>query len=73
MPEVISTSIAEELGRTAEAPSTRSVGEAAAIFARALGRHLAAPIEGPLPPDADPADQRAALGALLAATRPLGS
>jgi lipoyl(octanoyl) transferase len=73
MPEVISTSIAEELGRTAEAPSTRSVGDAAAILARALGRHLGAPIVGPLPPDADPATQRTALTELLAATSPRGS
>ena len=49
MPGVISTSIATELGRTAEAPSTDAVAQAASIFARALGRRLDAELVGNLP------------------------
>ena len=44
MPGVISTSVAEELGRTAEAPSTAAVERAAGIFTRALGRGLGAEV-----------------------------
>jgi len=67
MPGLISTSIASELGRADEAPSTRSVALAGAIFARFLARHLGAEgIAGALPPDADPAAERAALERLAA-------
>jgi lipoyl(octanoyl) transferase len=48
-PETRSTSIANELGRTAEAPSTEAVGRAASIFARALAERLGAQLEGELP------------------------
>jgi lipoyl(octanoyl) transferase len=45
MPGLVSTSIADELGRTAEAPSTTAVEVAGRIFApafaRALGTHIA--------------------------------
>ncbi len=44
-PKLISTSIAEELGRTAEPPTTEAVERAGSIFAEAFGRALAAPLE----------------------------
>jgi lipoyl(octanoyl) transferase len=43
-PGLISTSIAEELGRTAEPPTTAAVERAAEIFAASLGEALAAPV-----------------------------
>ncbi|HLY14604.1 MAG TPA: lipoyl(octanoyl) transferase LipB [Candidatus Limnocylindrales bacterium] len=49
MPGVISTSIATELGRPAEAPSTEVVARAASIFARALAQRLDAELVGNLP------------------------
>ena len=49
MPGVTSTSIATELGRPGEAPSTQAVARAASIFARALGRRLDAELVGALP------------------------
>jgi lipoyl(octanoyl) transferase len=66
MPGVESTSIARELGRTPE-PTTESVGRAGAAFAVALARALDAPLDGMLPPDADPRAARTELEALLAA------
>lgn len=42
MPEVTSTSVARELGRPAERPSTESVQRAAELFAAALGLRLGA-------------------------------
>jgi lipoate-protein ligase B len=45
MPGVVSTSIAEELGRTAEPPSTAAVEHAARIFAEAFGRGIEAPVD----------------------------
>jgi lipoate-protein ligase B len=45
MPGLISTSIAEELGRTAEPPSTDVVRHAGEEFAAAFGRALGADIE----------------------------
>jgi lipoyl(octanoyl) transferase len=42
MPGLISTSIAEELGRTAEPPSTAAVERAGALFATAFARELGA-------------------------------
>ena len=44
MPGVISTSIAEELGRTAEPPSTEAVRRAGELFGDAFGRAIGAPI-----------------------------
>jgi lipoyl(octanoyl) transferase len=44
-PGLISTSIAEELGRTAEPPTTAAVERVGAIFAAAFGRALDAPID----------------------------
>ena len=44
MPGLVSTSIAEELGRTAEPPSTAAVERAGAHFAAAFARQLAAPL-----------------------------
>jgi lipoyl(octanoyl) transferase len=44
-PGLISTSIAEELGRTAEPPTTAAVERAASIFAEAVGSALRAPME----------------------------
>jgi lipoyl(octanoyl) transferase len=67
MPDVISTSIAEELGRTAEPPTTAVVGRVGAVFARSLAATLDATLEGDLPPVADPVAERAALEADLAA------
>lgn len=43
-PGLISTSIAEELGRTAEPPTTAAVERAGSIFAAALARALDAPL-----------------------------
>jgi lipoyl(octanoyl) transferase len=63
MPGLDSTSIAREAGRPGEAPSTERVAEAAAIFARAFAARISAPLEGALPPEADPVAERAALGA----------
>ncbi|TAK02181.1 MAG: lipoyl(octanoyl) transferase LipB [Chloroflexota bacterium] len=45
MPGLVSTSIAEELGRTAEPPTTEVVRRAAEVFAAALGRALGARID----------------------------
>ncbi|HEX3266281.1 MAG TPA: lipoyl(octanoyl) transferase LipB [Candidatus Limnocylindrales bacterium] len=44
MPGLISTSIAEELGRTAEPPTTAAVERAGSIFAAAFARELGAPL-----------------------------
>jgi lipoate-protein ligase B len=66
MPGVVSTSVAAELGRTAEPPTTDSVAVAAATFRAALARHLDAPITGTDPRDADPDAERAAIERLLA-------
>ena len=67
MPGLGSTSIAAELGRRDEAPSTDRVGEAAGAFAPALARALGdAPMLGALPPGADAASGRAGLERLLA-------
>jgi lipoyl(octanoyl) transferase len=48
-PGARTTSIANELGRTAEAPSTDAVGRAATIFAKALAQRLGAKLTGDLP------------------------
>ncbi|MBA3876360.1 MAG: hypothetical protein C0498_05400 [Anaerolinea sp.] len=45
MPGLVSTSIAEELGRTAEPPTTEVVRRAAEVFATALGHALGAEID----------------------------
>jgi lipoyl(octanoyl) transferase len=45
MPGLVSTSIADELGRTAEAPSTAAVERAARIFAPAFARALGSDID----------------------------
>ncbi|MCU0504493.1 MAG: lipoyl(octanoyl) transferase LipB [Chloroflexi bacterium] len=66
MPHVISTSIAEELGRTAEPPTTAVVGRAGEWFARGLAEALGATLEGDLPPAADVDAERASLEAELA-------
>jgi lipoyl(octanoyl) transferase len=44
-PGLISTSIAEELGRTAEPPTTAAVERAGSIFAAAFAQSLDAPLE----------------------------
>ena len=44
MPGLVSTSIAEELGRSAEPPTTAQVERAGAIFAEAFGAAIGAPI-----------------------------
>jgi lipoyl(octanoyl) transferase len=49
-PGTRSTSIADELGRTAEPPSTAAVARAATILANALAARLGAPLTGDLPP-----------------------
>jgi lipoyl(octanoyl) transferase len=61
-PGLISTSIAEELGRTAEPPTTEPVERAGAIFAAAFGRALDAPVDwqGPEAVDAPTTDPAAA-------------
>jgi lipoyl(octanoyl) transferase len=45
MPGLVSTSIAEELGRTAEPPSTTAVERAGTAFAAAFARELRAPLD----------------------------
>jgi lipoyl(octanoyl) transferase len=60
MPGVISTSIAEELGRTAEPPTTAAVEHAARLFAEAFGRAIGAPVAWQLAPG-DPAPAVAGL------------
>ncbi len=67
MPGLTSASIAWELGRRDEPPSTEAVGRAAALFARALATRLDAPLAGTLPPGADAASERASLEQLVAA------
>ena len=49
MPGVISTSIATELDRSSERPSTAAVARAGAAFARSLGEQLGAELIGDLP------------------------
>jgi lipoyl(octanoyl) transferase len=49
-PGLISTSVAEELGRTAEAPSTDAVERAGAIFADAFATSIGAPLDWLAPP-----------------------
>ncbi|HEU0242947.1 MAG TPA: lipoyl(octanoyl) transferase LipB [Candidatus Limnocylindrales bacterium] len=67
MPGLASTSIAAELGRLDEPPTTARVAEAARLFALALARELGGPaLDGTLPPDADPDAARAALDRLPA-------
>jgi len=53
MPGIVSTSIAEELGRTAEPPTTEAVRRAAGIFADALGAALGSAISPISPADLD--------------------
>jgi lipoyl(octanoyl) transferase len=68
MPGLVSASIAAELGRADDEPSTDAVADAAAVFGPALAAALGdAPLHGALPPHADPATERAALERLLAA------
>jgi lipoyl(octanoyl) transferase len=55
MPGLVSTSIAEELGRTAEPPTTAEVERAGALFAEAFGLAIGAPIEWATSPSAAPA------------------
>src|SRR5204863_3089546 len=50
MPGLISTSIAEELGRTAEPPSTAAVERAASIFAESFASAIGAPLDWPPAP-----------------------
>ncbi|MEO8274143.1 MAG: lipoyl(octanoyl) transferase LipB, partial [Chloroflexota bacterium] len=45
MPGLISTSIAEELGRSAEPPTTAAVEQAGAIFAEAFATQIGAPLD----------------------------
>ena len=45
MPGLVSTSVAEELGRTAEAPSTDAVERAGSIFADAFAKAIGAPLD----------------------------
>jgi lipoyl(octanoyl) transferase len=56
MPGLVSTSIAEELGRSAEPPTTAEVERAGRLFAEAFGRAMGAPIGWPATttPDAIP-------------------
>jgi lipoyl(octanoyl) transferase len=66
MPGLTSSSLARELGRSDESPSTAAVAEAGAVFARSLAAQLGADLHGALPPDADPVTERAALDGLIA-------
>ena len=53
-PGLTSASIAAELGRREEAPSSGAVAAAAALFAPAFAAAIGAPLTGLLPPEADP-------------------
>jgi lipoyl(octanoyl) transferase len=66
MPGLTSASIAWELGRRDEPPSTGAVAGVAAVFAPALAGHLGAELAGRPAPDADPAEERRALERLTA-------
>jgi lipoate-protein ligase B len=55
MPGLISTSIADELGRTAEPPTTAAVERAGTLFAEAFGAAIGAPLEWITAPDLVPA------------------
>jgi len=66
MPSVVSTSIAAELGRRADRPSTAAVARAADAFAPAFARHLDGTLRGASPLLADPAAERRSVEALLA-------
>jgi len=55
MPGLISTSIAEELGRTAEPPTTAAVERAGALFAESFAAAIAAPLAWVTMPDLVPA------------------
>jgi lipoate-protein ligase B len=66
MPGLRSTSIAAEQGRRHDPPSTEGVAHAAAVFASALAHRLGTTVNGSLPPDADPAAERAQLERLVA-------
>ncbi|HET7182711.1 MAG TPA: lipoyl(octanoyl) transferase LipB [Candidatus Limnocylindrales bacterium] len=55
MPGLVSTSVAEELGRSAEPPTTAAVERAGAIFAAAFGDAIGAPLEWLAPRTAVPA------------------
>lgn len=70
MPGLDSTSVAREAGRPDEAPSTEQVARAAGVFARSFAARLGAPLDGTLPPDADPAVERAVLERLAVAAVP---
>ena len=67
MPGLTSASIAAEMGRRDEPPSTGDVAVAAAVFAKALARHLGLELAGDLPPDAVASAERVALERILAA------
>jgi lipoyl(octanoyl) transferase len=66
MPGLVSTSIAEELGRTAEPPTTEAVRRAAELLAAALATTLGAGIEwvDPLTLGRVPAQDQIAIGAV---------
>lgn len=49
-PGIVSTSIAEELGRSAEPPTTAAVERAGSVFAEAFGRAIDAPVEWAVSP-----------------------
>lgn len=66
MPGLRSASIASELGRRGEPPSTEAVAAAAARFAPAFAGAIGAALDGDLPPTADPTTTRHALERLLA-------
>ena len=52
MPGLVSTSVAEELGRTAEPPTTAAVERAGTIFAEAFAAAIGAPIAWRVPVEA---------------------
>ena len=66
MPGLLSTSIAEELGRTAEPPTTDAVHRAAEVFAPALARGLGAEARWIAPEEAAPDEVPAPVAAGVA-------
>lgn len=63
MPGLTSASLAGEAGWPPGPPTTESVARAAAVFAPFLATGLGAALDGPLPPQADPAAELAELEA----------
>jgi lipoyl(octanoyl) transferase len=65
MPGLISTSVAEELGRSAEPPTTEAVERAARSFAEAFAHELEAPLRWQPPEALAPAEAEPPVGSMV--------